>query len=58
MARDQGGGLRAYRMTEDRVGDLVDTFEPVDPATVTTVLEQRAEADHLYDEIRRATHRD
>lgn len=53
MARDQGGGLRAYRMTEERVGDLVDTFEPVDPGTVTTVVEQRAEADRLYDEIRR-----
>ncbi|HWM15332.1 MAG TPA: hypothetical protein VNP97_01975 [Microbacterium sp.] len=53
MARDQGGGLRAYRMTEERVGDLVDTFEPVDPATVTTVAEQRAEADRLYEEIRR-----
>ena len=53
MARDQGGGLRAYRMTEERVGDLVDTFEPVDPGTVTTVVEQRAEADRLYEEIRR-----
>jgi len=53
MARDQGGGLRAYRMTEERVGGLVDTFEPVDPASVTTVAEQRAEADRLYEEIRR-----
>ena len=53
MARDQGGGLRAYRMTEERVGDLVDTFEPVDPGTVTTVAEQRAEADRLYEQIRR-----
>lgn len=53
MARDQGGGLRAYRMTSEQVGDLVDTFEPVDPATVTTVARQRAEADRLYDEIRR-----
>lgn len=55
MARDQGQGLRAYRMTEERVGDLVDTFEPVDPVTVTTVVEQRAEADRLYEEIRRRT---
>jgi hypothetical protein len=53
MARDQGGGLRAYRMTEERVGDLVDTFEPVEPGTVTTVVQQRAEADRLYEEIRR-----
>ena len=53
MARDQGGGLRAYRMSSEQVGDLVDTFEPVDPATVTTVARQRAEADRLYDEIRR-----
>lgn len=53
MARDQGGGLRAYRMTETQVGDLVDTFAPVDPASVTTVAEQRANTDRLYDEIRR-----
>ncbi|WP_223627540.1 hypothetical protein [Microbacterium sp. EST19A] len=53
MARDQGGGLKAYRMTEEQVGGLVDTFEPVDPATVTTVAEQRAEADRFYEAIRR-----
>lgn len=53
MARDQGGGLKAYRMTEEQVGGLVDTFEPVDPATVTTVADQRAEADRLYEAIRR-----
>ena len=52
MARDQGGGLRAYRMTAERVGDLVDTFEPVDPSTVTTVALQRAEADRLYEATR------
>jgi hypothetical protein len=47
MARDQGGGLSAYRNTP-RVGEsIVDTFEPVDPATVTTVVEQRAEIDRL-----------
>ncbi len=57
MARDQGGGLRAYRMTPERVGDLVDTFEPVDPATVTTVALQRAETDRLYEEIRRRSAR-
>ncbi|UGB40265.1 hypothetical protein LQ940_12800 [Nocardioides sp. cx-173] len=54
MAREQGGGLRAYRMSGDRVGDLVDVFEPVDPATVTTVAEQRAETERRYDEIRRS----
>lgn len=53
MARDQGGGLRAYRMTPDRVEDLVDTFEPVDPATVVTVALQCAGVDRLYDELRR-----
>lgn len=54
MARDQGGGLRAYRMTAERVGDLVDTFEPVDPETITTVTLQRAETDRLYEAIRRS----
>lgn len=54
MARDQGGGLRAYRMTAEQVGDLVDTFEPVDPSTVTTVALQRAETDRLYEAIRRS----
>ncbi|WP_307861031.1 hypothetical protein [Microbacterium sp. SD291] len=54
MARDQGGGQRAYRMTTEQVGDLVDTFEPVDPETVTTVALQRAESDRLYEAIRRS----
>jgi hypothetical protein len=54
MARDQGGGLRAYRMTQRGGESLVDTFEPVDPATVTTVAEQRAQADQVYEEIRRS----
>lgn len=53
MARDQGGGLRAYRMTAEGVTGLVDTFEPTDPATVATVAAQRAEADRLYEEMRR-----
>ena len=48
MARDQGGGLRAYRIAAERAGELVDTFEPVDPETVTTVALQRAEADRVY----------
>ena len=47
MARDQGGGLSAYRMTPRGAGSVVDTFEPVDPATVTTVAEQRAAIDAL-----------
>jgi hypothetical protein len=53
MARDQGGGLSAYRMTAQGAQGLVDTFEPVDPATVSTVAEQRAQADRVYEKIRR-----
>lgn len=56
MARDQGGGQRAYRMTAEQVGDLVDTFEPVDPVSVATVALQRAETDRLYEAIRRSAH--
>ncbi len=56
MARDQGGGLRAYRMTEQGVGDLVDTFAPVDPVTVTTVAEQKAEAERLFSKMRHRSH--
>lgn len=48
MARDQGGGLRAYRLTSEGAGELVDTFEPVDPSTVTTVAIQQAEADRFF----------
>lgn len=40
MARDQGGGLTAYRTTAE--GGVVDVFAPVDPASVTTIAEQRA----------------
>lgn len=54
MARDQGGGLRAVRVGEDRVGDLVDVFAPADPDTVTTVAAQRAETDRRFELIRRA----
>lgn len=57
MARDQGGGLRAYRITGEQVGDLVDTFEPVDPQTVTTVALQLAETERLYDAIARPPRR-
>lgn len=56
MARDQGGGLRAYRLTAAGAGDLVDTFEPVDPATVTTVAEQQAEAERILGARVRAEH--
>lgn len=49
MARDQGGGLTAYRMTVDGAAGTVDTFERVDPATVTTVAEQRAEIDRWWE---------
>jgi hypothetical protein len=45
MARDQGGGLSAYRLTGE--GGVVNTFEPVDPATVVTLAEQRAEVTRL-----------
>lgn len=57
MARDQGGGLRAYRLTEERVEGLVDTFAPVDVATVTTVAAQRTETSRLTDAIRQQTPR-
>lgn len=48
MARDQGGGLRAYRLTDTVAGPIVDTFEPVDPATVTTVVDQEAAAERFH----------
>lgn len=48
MARDQGGGLRAYRLVGTMAGPIVDTFEPVDPATVTTVAEQEAAAERFH----------
>lgn len=54
MARDQGGGLTAYRMTVHGAAGVVDTFEPVDPATATTVGEQRAEIDRLDEERHRS----
>ncbi|WP_285726724.1 hypothetical protein [Psychromicrobium xiongbiense] len=41
MARDQGGGLIAYRIAPGDQESTVDTFAPVDPATVVTVAEQR-----------------
>ena len=53
MSRDMGGGLTAYRMTADgAAASTVDTFQPVDPATVTTVAAQRAEIERLW-ELRR-----
>jgi len=54
MARDQGGGRIAYRLAATGVTGTVGTFEPVDPATVVTVMEQRAESDRLFEAIRRA----
>ncbi|MGW8482224.1 hypothetical protein ACWGJP_03755 [Microbacterium sp. NPDC055903] len=53
MARDQGAGLKAYRITPEQVEKLVDTFEPVDPSTVTTVAVQRAETERMLEEISR-----
>ncbi|WP_435749094.1 hypothetical protein [Microbacterium sp. PMB16] len=49
MARDQGGGKAAYRISARGAGAVVQTFEPADPATVTTVAEQRAAADQWFD---------
>ncbi|WP_211323500.1 hypothetical protein [Prauserella marina] len=45
MARDQGGGQVAYRFGTP---DTVEVFEPVSPATVTTVAVQKAAADVNY----------
>ena len=44
MARDQGGGLVAYRFCPAGVEGTVDTFAPVDPATATIVAVQRENA--------------
>ncbi|MFW6597217.1 hypothetical protein ACQBAU_05180 [Propionibacteriaceae bacterium Y2011] len=52
MARDQGGGKVAYRVSADWNHTRVDTFEPVDPDLVATVAEQRAEVDRIFDELR------
>ncbi|GAA1680686.1 hypothetical protein [Microbacterium lacus] len=48
MARDQGGGLTVYRLEPGELAPYVDTFSPVDPATVTTVALQEAEADRVW----------
>ena len=50
MARDQGGGLTAYRLeaeaeAEAEADTVVDTFAPVDPATTSTVAAQQADAE-------------
>lgn len=52
MARDQGGGLSAYRLAAAGAQDLVFTFSPVDPATVTSVAEQRTAADLFFSRFR------
>ena len=44
MARDQGGGLTAYRHGPQGVIGVVDTFTPADPTTAVTVAAQRAAA--------------
>ena len=54
MARDQGGGRRVYHLTEGGPQGLLDTFEPVDPATVVTVEQQRAETERLFAAMRDA----
>lgn len=38
-----------YLLTEAGPQDLLDTFEPVDPSTVATVEQQRAETERLFD---------
>ncbi|WP_091028097.1 hypothetical protein [Microbacterium oxydans] len=48
MARDQGGGLSAYRLGAAGPQDPVFTFSPVDPATVASVAEQRTAADRFF----------
>lgn len=58
MARDQGGGRRAYRLTSKGGESVVDTFEPVDPASVTTLAEQRVTVDRLYEAGRRSAEND
>ena len=48
MARDQGGGLTAYRLgveAEAEADAVVDTFAPVDPTTTSTVAAQQAVAE-------------
>lgn len=57
MERDQGGGKVAYRQEGGQVGDLVDTFEPVDPSAVTTVAEQQAEVERQHGARMRARRR-
>lgn len=57
MARDQGGGLRAYRLSIRGGEDLVDTFEPVDPSSTVTLAEQRAEVDRLHEQAQQHAHR-
>lgn len=47
MARDQGGGLTCYRMTEAGAAEVVPTFAPVDPAAVVTLVDQRRVIDRL-----------
>jgi hypothetical protein len=51
MARDQGGGLSAYRLGGVSVQEVVFTFSPVDPGTVTSLAEQRAEADRYFSQL-------
>lgn len=57
MARDQGGGKVAYRQEGGQVGGLVDTFEPVDPSTVTTVAKQQADVERQHGGRMRASRR-
>jgi hypothetical protein len=52
MARQMGGGRRAYRLRRDRpVGpaDLVDVLDPAQPGEVVTVAEQYAAVRSFYE---------
>ena len=53
MAREQGGGVKAYRLTPTGAGEVIDTFEPVHPSTVATLERQREEVDRLFQEMSR-----
>lgn len=48
MSRDQGGGLAVYRLEPGELAPYLDTFSPVDPAVVTTVASQQAQADRVW----------
>ncbi|MFT3799073.1 hypothetical protein [Microbacterium sp.] len=54
MARDQGGGLTAYRWGIEGVVGVVDTFAAVPAQSTVTVADQKRETERLFAEIERA----